>query len=386
MYTDLLTRRGQCEYALRSPARILSAEFIGNDYNVALAARSVAETIVNDQRILGFPTSFSINNDVLTLFPTPDAEYRVRLLQEVGRTQISINCWREGDGLYCRWFADYNIATDSIITRFHARMGEPLREPRTPNHITPEMIEFALEFYGAQIEDVKRRARENPAEQFMCDFHITHEAMLQRYARPHARIDQQLRVRLPRDYTVRGAPERFNVLFGHMHVRPEWHVGLYSDNPDERNAAYEKSLELLKSWLSPSQLKDYKKHSSFFVIGSDTGTQYRLISERSYNIIEFADGKPTGQTFCVVPAQSVAMGDQLLAQKIWLETDECRTLKIANKIARTGSAGRGHSSLTVSTITREAVQLSQNSNAFLRNLPQYEELLGEADPPTQGDD
>ena len=219
----------------------------------------------------------------------------------------------EDDGLSCRWLQDYNAGTDSLLTRFDCILPtagiEALQEPRQFNHIDRETIEFALEFHADQIEDCKRRARELPGTQFSVNFHITYAEMIQRRYAVDARIDQQLRVRLPRDYTVRGAPERFNVLFGHMHVRPEWLGGTVGS--DLCAEAEKKSLELLKSWLSPSQLKDYKKHSSFFVIGSDTGTQYRLISERSYNIIEFADGKPTGQKFCVVPAQSVALGDQL---------------------------------------------------------------------------
>ncbi len=285
----------------------------------------------------------------------------------------------EDDGLSCRWLQEYQLRTDSLLTRFDCILPVPggwaLQEPHQFNHIDRETVEFALEFYEGQIEECKRCARAQPGVQFSVNWHITHEEMAQRrYGAAGARIGQQLRVRLPADFQVREGPA---VHYGHLYIRPEWHAGLFSDNPDERNAAYEKSLELLKSWLSPSQLKDYKKHNYFVVLGSDTGTHYRLVSERSYNILELDErGALTGQKFCVVPAQSVAMGDQLLAQKIWLETDERRTLKIANKIARTGQGARGNLG-AINQIAREANQLFQNSNALLRNMPQYEELLGE---------
>jgi hypothetical protein len=256
--------------------------------------------------------------------------------------------YREEDGLYCRWRTDYNLATDSLITRFDATMRGPLAE-RGVNHVTNEIIEFALEFYERQIEDVKRRARENPAGHFMYDFHITHEEMDQRRMR-HPGIGCQLRVRLPENYQVR---ERLDVLYGHQYARPEWLAGVIE--PHERYAEAEKrSLELLKSWLSPQQRRDYEAHNFFCVVGSDTGTHYRLVREHSYNILELdKEGALTGQKFCVVPAQSVALGDQLLAQKIWLETDETRTLKIANKIARTGQP-RGNLA-AINMITREVI-------------------------------
>jgi hypothetical protein len=283
--------------------------------------------------------------------------------------------YTEEDGLSCRWLQEYFVGTDQLITRFDAmlpqRGGLGLREPRTFNHITPEVIEFALEFHADQIEECKRRAREQPGQQFSVQFHITHDEMARRrYGRDSARIGSQLRVRLPADFQVREGPD---FLYGHMHVRPEWAAGVYGIDYAEAEA---KSLELLKSWLSPQQRKDYEQHNYFAVQGSDTGTHYRLVRERSYNILELdAAGAPTGQKFCVVPAQSVAMGDQLLAQKIWLETDEKRTLKIANKLVRTSDTSLNLAARNM--ITREAIQLFQNTNHFLRNINLYAEVVGE---------
>jgi hypothetical protein len=288
----------------------------------------------------------------------------------------------EDDGLSCRWLQTYDPATDSLLTHFDCILPTAdacaLHEHRQYNHIDRETIESALEFHAEQIEDCKRRARGQPGMQFSVIFDITHQEMAEpRYRADAACVGSQLRVRLPENYQV---IDRVDVLYGRTYVRPEWYAGLYSDNPDERSAAHARATELLKSWLSADQLREFEKDARFTVIGSDTGTHYRLVSERSYNILELDErGALTGQKFCVVPAQSVAMGDQLLAQKIWLETDELRTLKIANKIARTGEFAPNNL-LTINRITREAIQLFQNSNAFLRNLnAEYAEVLGETE-------
>ena len=260
----------------------------------------------------------------------------------------------EDDGLSCRWLQAYHPATDNLLTRFDCIMpvptGRALQEPRQFNHIDRETIEFALEFYDRQIEECKRRAREQPGQQFGVNFYITHQEINQRrYADGYQQIGPQIRVRLPYDFQVQ-----------------------------ERSKAHEKSIELLKSWLNPDQLAEYSKSDSFVVLGSDTKAHYRLISERSYNIIELdKKHKPTGQKFCVVPRENVALGDQLLAQKIWLETDETRTLKIANKVVRTGDAN-GNNLLTIGMIAREAVRMFQNSNTYLRQLnADFAEVAGE---------
>lgn len=276
----------------------------------------------------------------------------------------------EPDGLHCQWLTEYYVVTDSLLTRFDATMRGPLLEPRI-NHCSQDIIDFALEFYADRIEEVKRRARENPASRLSCEFCITYEEIAQRYARPHARIGSQLRIRLPQDFQVR---TQINILHAYRYARPEWAIGIGGDFAHDTGEAHAKAIELLKSWLSADQLREFEKDARFTVQGSDTGTHYRLISEHSYNILELdKEGALTGQKYCVVPSASVAMGDQLLAQKIWLETDETRTLKIANKVVRTG-AQADNTMRSMNMITREAIRLFQNSNAFLR------EIAGEAEP------
>lgn len=99
----------------------------------------------------------------------------------------------------------------------------------------------------------------------------------------------------------------------------------------------ERSYALLRSWLNPSQLAHWDATKTFFVQGNDTKRWYKITNSHAYNII--AIGSPgEDDRYCVVPInptpgdwRGLPIGDQLLAQKIWLETDELETLKIANK-------------------------------------------------------
>jgi|SRR5277367_4370506 len=95
--------------------------------------------------------------------------------------------------------------------------------------------------------------------------------------------------------------------------------------------AHDKSIALLKSWLSPEQRKQFERCGQFDVIGSDTKTRYRINQDHSYNIHEMKNGSRTGVRWCVVPTGRLPVGDVMLAQKLALETDEVETLRIANR-------------------------------------------------------
>jgi hypothetical protein len=53
-----------------------------------------------------------------------------------------------------------------------------------------------------------------------------------------------------------------------------------------RDAANERAIALLKTCLTPEQREDYEKHQFFDVIGSDTGSLYRIKYGTQGNIIE----------------------------------------------------------------------------------------------------
>jgi hypothetical protein len=74
----------------------------------------------------------------------------------------------------------------------------------------------------------------------------------------------------------------------------------------------------------------------FEVIGSDTGTRYRIRHGRMMNIDELDSAGNKVCEWCFLPAGNLAIGDVMLAQKIALETYESGALAVAD------SAGPGH--------------------------------------------
>jgi hypothetical protein len=117
-------------------------------------------------------------------------------------------------------------------------------------------------------------------------------------------------------------------------------LGSYAAAEAVKAEAHRLSLELLESWLSPEQLSQFKASLTFTVKGEHSGTVYQIRLERIYNILVLdEDGKPGMPALCVMPSMGttafstdqVPLGDQLLAQKIWLETDEVATVEKANK-------------------------------------------------------
>ena len=95
----------------------------------------------------------------------------------------------------------------------------------------------------------------------------------------------------------------------------------------------QRSIALLRDWLTPSQLAQFNEFHNFYVFGSDSRKLYLIhYAGGPYNV---TDGV---LDYCFIPAQSSGAkspGDIMLAQKIALETNEERTLRLANKRRRT---------------------------------------------------
>jgi hypothetical protein len=92
----------------------------------------------------------------------------------------------------------------------------------------------------------------------------------------------------------------------------------------------ERSQNLLRQWLSPDQADQYDKYQRFEVVGSDTGTRYRISRGTIMNIEELAAKGYVTRRWCFAPKGTFATGDVMLAQKIALETFELDALAIAN--------------------------------------------------------
>lgn len=113
---------------------------------------------------------------------------------------------------------------------------------------------------------------------------------------------------------------------------------VYNQEFDHESHA-RKSKELLREWLSPSQLAEFDNIGCFQVNGSDGG-KFRITPAAYYNVMWCS---PDGvKLLCFTPYGMLPRHDCMLAQKIALETDEIGVLRMANvRVSTTGSAGLG---------------------------------------------
>jgi hypothetical protein len=108
------------------------------------------------------------------------------------------------------------------------------------------------------------------------------------------------------------------------------HGGWYSAFAQESDA---RGLRLLKDWLSPAQLREYEKNGYFEVIGSDSGTTYRIHLGQQANVEQLDNfGQPVC-AWCFIPVGDLVAGDVMLAQKIALETNEREAIGVAVRYA-----------------------------------------------------
>jgi hypothetical protein len=110
-----------------------------------------------------------------------------------------------------------------------------------------------------------------------------------------------------------------------------WLVHLSSPVPIDRSEVEERGLRLLRSWLSPEQTQQWDALSEFEVVGSHTGTRYRIRCGKVMNVHELDRAGNIIAHWCFGPKGDLAMGDVVLAQKIALETMEGEALRKANK-------------------------------------------------------
>jgi hypothetical protein len=100
--------------------------------------------------------------------------------------------------------------------------------------------------------------------------------------------------------------------------------------PRARTPAEKRAMALLRYWLTPEQERQWEARGAFEVIGSDTGTRYRITYRAVMNVHELDPDGHSVKQWCFAPEGRLAVGDVLLAQKIALETMETTALAIAN--------------------------------------------------------
>jgi hypothetical protein len=95
----------------------------------------------------------------------------------------------------------------------------------------------------------------------------------------------------------------------------------------QRKAAEDRAGELLCSCLTQRQRRAYKH----FTVQARDGTRFRLAHGWSGNVQELdRRGRPVAR-YCIHPRESVPVPDNLLAQKLLLETDPDTFRKVANR-------------------------------------------------------
>jgi hypothetical protein len=110
------------------------------------------------------------------------------------------------------------------------------------------------------------------------------------------------------------------------------HLDGAADDFYRRVEVEKRSIELLRSWLTPDQLRQFDEHGWFIVRGGDTGERYRInYANVTYNVHQLDDNDHVVQRFCVVPAGNLPVADVMLAQKTSLENMELDVRRVANR-------------------------------------------------------
>lgn len=103
--------------------------------------------------------------------------------------------------------------------------------------------------------------------------------------------------------------------------------GLTTD-PVERARAIAKAKKLLRQYTTPSQQRSLKIRKWFSITGSD-GRTYRIKEGTSHNVYWVRNNIELVR-YCVVVAEQVPLADQMLAQKLILESDAETFKRLAN--------------------------------------------------------
>lgn len=95
--------------------------------------------------------------------------------------------------------------------------------------------------------------------------------------------------------------------------------------------ADKKAESILLKHLSEEQRRTYHE-SRYFELVTRSG-RYRLYKGWAGNIARIGEGNVETDRFCIHPTDRIPEADNLLAQKLMLEIEEDRFLKIANRTA-----------------------------------------------------
>jgi hypothetical protein len=91
-----------------------------------------------------------------------------------------------------------------------------------------------------------------------------------------------------------------------------------------RRKARLRAEALLWAWLSPAQRSQYRARR-WFEVTTTSGRRYRILRGGVVRV------RPRGSAYCIEATSSVPVADEMLANKLLLETDERRFLATAHR-------------------------------------------------------
>jgi hypothetical protein len=93
-----------------------------------------------------------------------------------------------------------------------------------------------------------------------------------------------------------------------------------------RRQARRRAEALLRAWLSPAQRRQYRARRCFEVTAA-SGRRYRVLRG---GVVRLG---PRGSAYCIEATAPVPVADEMLANKLLLETDERRFLATAHRFS-----------------------------------------------------
>jgi hypothetical protein len=103
-----------------------------------------------------------------------------------------------------------------------------------------------------------------------------------------------------------------------IQLRRAWAAGV------RRRRARLRAEALLWAWLSPAQRQQYRARR-WFEVTTASGRRYRILRGGVVRL------DPRGSGFCIEATSPVPVADEMLANKLLLETDERRFLATAHR-------------------------------------------------------
>jgi hypothetical protein len=103
-----------------------------------------------------------------------------------------------------------------------------------------------------------------------------------------------------------------------IQLRRAWAAG------GRRRRARRRAEALLWAWLSPAQRKQYRARR-WCEVTTTSGRRYRILRGGAVRL------DPRGSGYCIEATSPVPVADEMLANKLLLETDERRFLATAHR-------------------------------------------------------